>query len=285
MAFVVVYFRDEEISRRELSGPLVIGRSPDCDISVRDIILSRHHCRLVPADRGWAVEDMGSKNGTHINGESLKYAILKDGASIRIGKTQLKFYTGSTRQAPAPRKKPVSSSSRQRPATPFDAMAGTVTDFVYVAEGPERDVSKLPSPRPHPADPTSYANEDVYTMLTEIASSSWDSIYATASEPAAVMVAGQKQRPLPVAGAKVVASDAARRQRHLPTDPSLQVVHTEPVSQTAKTKILKPAAPAAVHSRSPAPQPAPSSKWLHPVRSVFRGMKHIFTGRIFRRAS
>ena len=52
-----------------------------------------------------------------------------------------------------------------------------------------RKENNLPLPRPVPPEPASYAQEDVYSMLTEIASSSWDSIYATASGPAAVTVA------------------------------------------------------------------------------------------------
>jgi hypothetical protein len=101
-------------------------------------------------------------------------------------------------------------------------MSGTVTDFEFVPEK-TRDLSKLPTPLPQPADPDAYANEDVYSMLTEIASSSWDSIYATASEPAAVMVAGQKPRKLPVPGVKVAGADLPPRRRNIVPDASLQV--------------------------------------------------------------
>src|SRR5687768_12530867 len=95
MAFLLVLFRGEEVARRELNGPTVIGRAPECDISVRDIILSRRHCKITPVDgAGWAIEDLGSKNGTHVGGETVRYAALHDGSSIRIGKTQVKFYVG-----------------------------------------------------------------------------------------------------------------------------------------------------------------------------------------------
>src|SRR5215204_6575659 len=130
MAFVVVLFRGEEVTRRELKDdPIIIGRSPECDISVRDILLSRRHCKLTPTEKGWAVEDLGSKNGTHIGPEVVQYALLKDGGSIRIGKSQLKFYTGSLRSAPAP-KKPAAARPK-RPADPFEALSGTVADFVF----------------------------------------------------------------------------------------------------------------------------------------------------------
>jgi pSer/pThr/pTyr-binding forkhead associated (FHA) protein len=158
MAFVVVFFRGEEMDRRELSGPMVIGRAPECDLSVRDILMSRRHCRIVPADKGgWAIEDLGSKNGTRINGEVVTFAVLNDGTAIRMGNTQVKFYTGAMQAATVIRKsKP--GDARRRPSDPFESLSGTVTDFQFVPQGTTRDTSKLPTPRPQPADPTSYAD-------------------------------------------------------------------------------------------------------------------------------
>ena len=276
MAFVVVLFRGEEVTRRELSDvAIVVGRSPECDVSVRDILLSRRHCKLIPTEKGWAIEDLGSKNGTHIGGETVQYSLLKDGTSVRLGKTQLKFYTGSLRSAPAP-KKPATPRPK-RTADPMEALSGTVADFVFEPEGPKRDLSRLPTPLPKPADPASYGDEDVYTMLTEIASSSWDSIYATASEPAAVMVAGQKHRPLPVAGAKVAGVDMPPRRRNVVTDPSLQVVHDGP--EPPSSLDLIPTSPTKV------PTPVKNGKRWFGMGSVLRGVKQVLTGRIFRRAS
>jgi pSer/pThr/pTyr-binding forkhead associated (FHA) protein len=286
MPFLVATFRDEEVTRRELTGPLVIGRSPDCDIVVRDILLSRRHCRI-GLDEGtgtWSVQDLGSKNGSWINGEQVQFAVLKDGTSVRIGKTTVRFYTGNLK--PAPVSKKPSNGSRRRPADPFEALSGTVTDFEFKPDGPERDVSRLPTPAPQPADPASYQNEDVYSLLTEIASSSWDSIYATASGPAAVMVAGQTRRPLPVAGVKVVGSDVVPRRRHVVADPCLQVgtndssvgiPATDAIGLSSvdeKTAVMLPAVSAA---------PAKPARW-NPLRSVTRAVTNVLTGRIFRRS-
>jgi pSer/pThr/pTyr-binding forkhead associated (FHA) protein len=273
MAFVVVSFRGEEVTRRELDGPLVIGRSPECDICVRDILLSRRHCRIdAVGNDGWSVEDLASKNGTRIHGEVLQYAVLKDGTSIRIGKTHLRFHTGKFSSAPRPKSTP----PRRRPSDPFEAQSSTVAAFEFVADGPMRDLSRLPTPRPQPADPDSYSKEDVYTMLSAIASSSWDSIYETASGPAAVMVAGQSKRPLPVAGAKVAGTDLPPRRRQVMTDPSLQVIHPEPVAPSESPSAI--AAPVVVNT------PPPSKKWLKPVGSMIRGFKRALSGRFLRRA-
>lgn len=50
---------------------IVVGRSPDCDLVIADPYLSRHHARLVCHDGDWFIEDLGSYNGTRVNGERI----------------------------------------------------------------------------------------------------------------------------------------------------------------------------------------------------------------------
>ncbi len=50
---------------------LVIGRSSRCDLAVADRCLSRQHIRIYKSDDDWLVEDMGSRNGTRVNGEMI----------------------------------------------------------------------------------------------------------------------------------------------------------------------------------------------------------------------
>jgi hypothetical protein len=45
-----------------------IGRSPDCDLALGDITVSWHHAELRRAGLGWVLVDLGSKNGTRVNG-------------------------------------------------------------------------------------------------------------------------------------------------------------------------------------------------------------------------
>src|SRR5690349_9235391 len=94
MAFIVYFYKDEEQGRLPLDGPIQIGRSAECDISVRDIMLSRHHCRIEPANGGWVISDLGSKNGTSIGGSLIARQNLQDGDVIRMGKTTLRFFEG-----------------------------------------------------------------------------------------------------------------------------------------------------------------------------------------------
>ena len=50
-------------------GRLVLGRSAGCSIKVSDLSASRRHCLIVAGDGGVWVQDLGSRNGTYVNGE------------------------------------------------------------------------------------------------------------------------------------------------------------------------------------------------------------------------
>ncbi len=63
-----------------------IGRSPDCHITIEDPLVSREHARLILADGEASVADLGSRNGTLVNGERITgLRALRDGDRIRIG--------------------------------------------------------------------------------------------------------------------------------------------------------------------------------------------------------
>lgn len=69
-------------------GEYIIGRDPTCDIVVTDPYISRRHARIFFRDGKWYVEDLGSRNGTFVNGEDIKDkgAIeLNEGNEIVIG--------------------------------------------------------------------------------------------------------------------------------------------------------------------------------------------------------
>ena len=69
MTTLYVVPAEGEAFEHEFEGDaLVIGRSSRCDLAVADRCLSRQHVRLFKSDQGWLVEDMGSRNGTHLNG-------------------------------------------------------------------------------------------------------------------------------------------------------------------------------------------------------------------------
>ncbi len=72
-------------------GELVIGRDPACDLCIDDAGVSRRHA-CVRAEAGrYLVEDLGSKNGTQVNGQALANAVLHDGDVVVCGTRSLIF--------------------------------------------------------------------------------------------------------------------------------------------------------------------------------------------------
>jgi pSer/pThr/pTyr-binding forkhead associated (FHA) protein len=63
-----------------------IGRALECDISILEPALSRKHAELEPVDEALIVRDLGSANGTYVNGEKVDKALLKDGDVLQFGK-------------------------------------------------------------------------------------------------------------------------------------------------------------------------------------------------------
>jgi adenylate cyclase len=72
-------------------GEVVIGRSPDCQIVLKDFGISRTHARVIVDEDGVRIQDLKSKNGTQVNGQPVTEAPLKDGDRILLGKFQLTF--------------------------------------------------------------------------------------------------------------------------------------------------------------------------------------------------
>jgi predicted component of type VI protein secretion system len=156
MAYLVFSsHKGEEIGRRRLDGPVTIGRAADCEVSLHDILLSRHHCRVESGADGWVLIDLGSKNGTAVNNRAVTRHPLSDGETFAIGRVRVRFRA----EALAPGEGMTLPPGRpKRPADPFDALAGTVAGFKYVppADDHLRSLEQFPSPKPAPYDSGEY---------------------------------------------------------------------------------------------------------------------------------
>jgi hypothetical protein len=71
--------------------PVIIGRLPDCDVTLSDPNVSRRHAEVRPFGTGFLVVDLGSTNGTRVNGKTVSEHQLEDGDSITVGATRLRF--------------------------------------------------------------------------------------------------------------------------------------------------------------------------------------------------
>src|ERR1700684_1362066 len=73
---------------------ILIGRSSDLDMVLVEDMVSRKHARIaIQTDQIW-IEDLGSTNGTFVNGEKIKRARLKEGDRVLIGTSILKLIAG-----------------------------------------------------------------------------------------------------------------------------------------------------------------------------------------------
>jgi len=83
---------DDQVEQKVLiDGPVVIGRTSDCGFVIEDSAASRRHVRIEPRRGGFFWKDLGSTNGTRINGLAMLEGQLKSGDRIQIGGTVLRF--------------------------------------------------------------------------------------------------------------------------------------------------------------------------------------------------
>lgn len=87
--------------RWALRNTFILGRDPGCDIVIVDRQISRHHARITVSPKGISLEDLGSKNGTHINGRMIiESKLLQDGDVIQIALAQQFVFLSSDSTVP-----------------------------------------------------------------------------------------------------------------------------------------------------------------------------------------
>ncbi|MDP2300424.1 MAG: DUF3662 and FHA domain-containing protein [Actinomycetota bacterium] len=90
IATVTVSDFEHDIALR--GDEVVVGRLAECQICLPDANVSRRHAAFIPLDDGWAITDLGSTNGTHVNGQPVERARLRNGDVIEIGLTRLTYH-------------------------------------------------------------------------------------------------------------------------------------------------------------------------------------------------
>jgi hypothetical protein len=80
-------------STYELQTPVtLLGRGTDCDLRMVDPGVSRHHCELRVEDGQVVLVDLGSTNGTLVNGQPMRHVVLTDGTNVTLGRTTMVFH-------------------------------------------------------------------------------------------------------------------------------------------------------------------------------------------------
>ncbi len=79
----------------------VVGRGEDCEVVLPDRQVSRRHFRIVRDDDGYSVEDLGSKNGTYVNGAAVRGSVqLQDGDEIQVALSVRLLFVGAEATLP-----------------------------------------------------------------------------------------------------------------------------------------------------------------------------------------
>ena len=71
-------------------GDYIIGRRSDCQIFVPDMRVSRQHARIRRENQQWSIEDLGSNNGTYVNGQRIQSGVLHDQDEITIANNRIR---------------------------------------------------------------------------------------------------------------------------------------------------------------------------------------------------
>lgn len=92
MKYLVFVSGPHKGSRVRLAGGVVrIGRDSSNDFAIREINASRHHAEVFPREGSYCIRDLGSTNGTQLNGVEIEEATLKPGDQIAIGESVFVF--------------------------------------------------------------------------------------------------------------------------------------------------------------------------------------------------
>ncbi|HSB63414.1 MAG TPA: FHA domain-containing protein [Thermoanaerobaculia bacterium] len=130
----VLTVRDEGATRRYVfEQQAVVGRDPDCDVSLASRSVSRRHALLERTPNGWIVRDLGSANGTSVDGARVTEAPLVQGMAVRFGEVDAVFETEGRRTTSAERLISSLSIAPARKARPVAVFLVTTVGVILLA--------------------------------------------------------------------------------------------------------------------------------------------------------
>ena len=127
-----------------------IGRVEDNTFQITDPSVSSHHCEIILRGGEVVIKDLGSTNGSFINGEKISESVLKPGQTLRLGQIELQLLTegmpvppprapapapGGSAPAPAPAKKLRESTMAVPRGVNLNELSGTGAGFDTATKG------------------------------------------------------------------------------------------------------------------------------------------------------
>jgi hypothetical protein len=147
MPFVIVRSGPRSGERIELVGELVVGRE-NADLTVQDEEVSRRHLAVRPHEDGVELEDLGSTNGTFVDGARLSaVVVVSSGARVTLGETELEIEV----EEPEPEIDPSATRLRDRPPERDATIVRPAP--VPAAPPPDATIAGAPVPARPPAPP------------------------------------------------------------------------------------------------------------------------------------
>lgn len=158
---------------------ITIGRDATNEISINDPEVSRHHCRFTRAAGGFTIEDLGSTNGTFINGQRVTGARpLTSGVQIGLGETVVLHYESAAMSAGSPYPGPGPSATIPGPAqqgygapqapygaqqAPYGQQPPYAQQQPYAGQQPQQQGGYGAPPPPPPPDYVYQQQDEYYT--------------------------------------------------------------------------------------------------------------------------
>jgi pSer/pThr/pTyr-binding forkhead associated (FHA) protein len=166
MAKVILSLEGSVIREMNLDKErITIGRKPQNDIQIENLAVSSEHARIVTILNDSFLEDMGSTNGTLVNGSPIKKHILQNNDVIEIGKYTLKFVSDTPAAAQSQTtpedfertmvlRAPPPAQKTAAPASPAaDSTVGKTMQMPTAAKSPSPLAAAAPAPKPAASPP------------------------------------------------------------------------------------------------------------------------------------
>jgi hypothetical protein len=110
------------------NSEIIVGRSSDLDMVLVEDMVSRRHAKITVDSESVQIQDLGSTNGTFVNGERIKRANLNDGDRVLIGTSIIKLVASDAPLPPAPPGKRIQQVAEARRTNQVRSMSGAIDE-------------------------------------------------------------------------------------------------------------------------------------------------------------